>query len=960
MRRIPMLLALLGTAAIAGHAVFAADPPDRVNYQGVLRDAAGAPRNGAFDMTFRFFDASIGGNEILVDKHHASGTGAVVVSNGLFDVSLGGGSVGDGSAALPGDPYTTLAAVFRDFGAVWMEIAVGAELLSPRVRVQSTPYALHSKRAVSAASADTAATAADATTLGGRAASGYLNTSSTAQTKSGGLTVGDFAANGSFEVRGNTLKFGVPGASMWADATTLGLTAGEADTDDLRLFAGNDLLDGGAWFDGLGNAGFVSGDGNYYFHKGGAGISTLGRIFPDGDLTMTGDIRTDTGKLYLGGISRSIEAFDSGLATLRIQAGVTSTDTMELKAGLGAITLKGSGDLNLKSAGGNIEFRTSILHEASLDPNGLFTVEELKVRADSGSGGNIDVGSGRVTSFSSQLQVVAGGATDSLFLLAGDGVERGGVVIVADGGMEIQHDAGDVRFLNQAFAQTAKVSNFGRVTATEDLVAEGNEVHLGAPGSVRFVRNPTNDDVWIARDEDNNHAASTFSIFTNVGERQMQINDGPDAPTFFDGNVNANGLDYAEAFWITDPSLEAGEVVMFDPEHPGYVARSAEAYSTRLAGVISTQPGFVTGGSFNAEEETDPALAQEMKRAIAAQEHDTAKDLMLVLQQKRQERQRPVALAGRLPVKVDATYGAIQAGDHLTSSPTPGHAMVMQEAGPSIGVALEGFDGKKTGTILAFVQRGHYTPTSLITETREAQAQLADAVAARTPDPASGVQVMPANLQVVLDASGGEEARFSVFRDGQAGEPRSEVFRVDERGDVWAQGAFRPRSMDVAEAFRISEPVEPGDVLVVDRDRPGMYAKSREAADPAVVGVVASDPGVLLGGDMSRLLNESPDLVEALATARRSNDREAERDVWAEVERRFKAAHASVALTGTVLVKVDATYGAIRPGDALVASPTAGRAMRAAEPAAGNTVIGKALDAFEGGAGTIRMLVMLR
>jgi hypothetical protein len=496
--------------------------------------------------------------------------------------------------------------------------------------------------------------------------------------------------------------------------------------------------------------------------------------------------------------------------------------------------------------------------------------------------------------------------------------------------------------------------------AGRDVIVGASEIHLGTPGSTRFVRNTSNDDVWIARDEDNNHAASTFSIFTNVGERQLQINDGPDAPAFFDGNVNANGLDYAEAFWVSDPSLVAGEVVMFDPERPGYIARAAEAYSTRLAGVISTQPGFVTGGSFNAEEETDPALAQEMKRAMAAEEHDTAKEIMLALQQKRQERQRPVALAGRLPVKVDATYGAIEPGDHLTSSPTPGHAMRMSQAGPSIGVALEGFDEKRTGTILAFVQRGQYTPTSLITETQEAQARLADAVAARTPDPVTGVQVMPSNLQLVLDGSGEEEARFSVFRDGAAAEPRAEVFRVDERGNVWAQGAFRPRSMDVAEAFAVSEPVEAGDVLVVDREHPGKYARSRTPSDPAVIGVVAADPGVLLGGDMSRLLGESPDLVERLAAARRGNDRQEERRVWAEVERRFQATHAAVAMTGTVLVKADAAYGFIRPGDALVSSPTPGHAMRAVEPAAGYTVIGKALEPLESGVGTIRMLVMLR
>ena len=35
----------------------------------------------------------------------------------------------------------------------------------------------------------------------------------------------------------------------------------------------------------------------------------------------------------------------------------------------------------------------------------------------------------------------------------------------------------------------------------------------------------------------------------------------------------------------------------------------------------------------------------------------------------------PVALAGRVPVKADARYGAIAIGDPLTASPTPGVAI---------------------------------------------------------------------------------------------------------------------------------------------------------------------------------------------------------------------------------------------------------------------------------------------
>jgi hypothetical protein len=707
-------------------------------------------------------------------------------------------------------------------------------------------------------------------------------------------------------------------------------------------------------------------NGTFYF--GNSSTSETRAILSETSLNVNGSLITQGNNVWFGSGAK----ISADPTYLSVMAGDTNSDNLYLQAAGdvndGGIWVLGNSDMWLYSGSGLFGFANGATGNATalLGPNGDLALDgDLIADGDDlklgGQGASL-----KATSLSLVLQA-GNDNTDILTLNGGNDSADGSISIQGGGQMSLRAGNGTFQFYSGgAGSAMATLGSSGSFNVSQDLIAGrdvivgASEIHLGTPGSTRFVRNTSNDDVWIARDEDNNHAASTFSIFTNVGERQLQINDGPDAPAFFDGNVNANGLDYAEAFWVSDPSLVAGEVVMFDPERPGYIARAAEAYSTRLAGVISTQPGFVTGGSFNAEEETDPALAQEMKRAMAAEEHDTAKEIMLALQQKRQERQRPVALAGRLPVKVDATYGAIEPGDHLTSSPTPGHAMRMSQAGPSIGVALEGFDEKRTGTILAFVQRGQYTPTSLITETQEAQARLADAVAARTPDPVTGVQVMPSNLQLVLDGSGEEEARFSVFRDGAAAEPRAEVFRVDERGNVWAQGAFRPRSMDVAEAFAVSEPVEAGDVLVVDREHPGKYARSRTPSDPAVIGVVAADPGVLLGGDMSRLLGESPDLVERLAAARRGNDRQEERRVWAEVERRFQATHAAVAMTGTVLVKADAAYGFIRPGDALVSSPTPGHAMRAVEPAAGYTVIGKALEPLESGVGTIRMLVMLR
>jgi len=143
-------------------------PPDLIHYQGVLRDAAGAPSTGSFDMVFRFFDAPVGGNEILMDRHLLVDGTHVVVTTGQFSVEIGSGEILDGSG--PGD-YTTLRETFRDHGDLWLDIQVATETLAPRLRLASAGYAL------------------SASTLDGREADEFIDTSGNAQTKAGQLNL---------------------------------------------------------------------------------------------------------------------------------------------------------------------------------------------------------------------------------------------------------------------------------------------------------------------------------------------------------------------------------------------------------------------------------------------------------------------------------------------------------------------------------------------------------------------------------------------------------------------------------------------------------------------------------------------------------------------------------------------------------------------------------------------------
>ena len=120
------MVVLLGFTGLS----MAATPPERMNLQGVLRDNAGAPVNGAQAMTFRLYDTDVGcpgGGTLLLTDDHAS----VTASGGLFNAVLGAGTVTGGTAS-------SLREAFRDNSEVWVEIEVGGDGgMCPRHRTRS-------------------------------------------------------------------------------------------------------------------------------------------------------------------------------------------------------------------------------------------------------------------------------------------------------------------------------------------------------------------------------------------------------------------------------------------------------------------------------------------------------------------------------------------------------------------------------------------------------------------------------------------------------------------------------------------------------------------------------------------------------------------------------------------------------------------------------------------------------
>ncbi len=139
------------------------------------------------------------------------------------------------------------------------------------------------------------------------------------------------------------------------------------------------------------------------------------------------------------------------------------------------------------------------------------------------------------------------------------------------------------------------------------------------------------------------------------------------------GNINAKYQDVAE--WVfSSQSLAVGSVVILDPARSNQVISSARTYDTRVAGVISEQPGLTLG--------------------------------------ERGEGKVLVATTGRVLVSVDATKGPIRVGDLLVTSDVPGVAMKSQpikvggvfihRPGTIVGKALEPL-AKGSGKILVLL-----------------------------------------------------------------------------------------------------------------------------------------------------------------------------------------------------------------------------------------------------------------
>jgi hypothetical protein len=145
---------------------------------------------------------------------------------------------------------------------------------------------------------------------------------------------------------------------------------------------------------------------------------------------------------------------------------------------------------------------------------------------------------------------------------------------------------------------------------------------------------------------------------------------------------------------------------------------------------------------------------------------------------------------------------------------------------------------------------------------------------------------------------------------------------------VTVEGDVILRNADCAEEFAVTDPAlaPPGAVMVIGDG--GVAVHCTSPYDQRVMGVVSG------AGDYR------PALV---------------------LDRQGGTDRRPIALMGKVLCQVDASHGAIRPGDLLTTSSTPGHAMRASDRTrAPGATIGKALAALDAGQGMIPILAILQ
>ncbi|WP_199538148.1 hypothetical protein [Emticicia sp. C21] len=169
-------------------------------------------------------------------------------------------------------------------------------------------------------------------------------------------------------------------------------------------------------------------------------------------------------------------------------------------------------------------------------------------------------------------------------------------------------------------------------------------------------------------------ASGSIAIFQSGNSNVARID--KNGRGYFNNGTQTGGADLAEAFDVNGNTndFEPGDVLVISADKDRTVEKSAEPYSTLVAGVYATKPGILL-----TEENIDSELTGKV----------------------------PMGVVGVIPTKVCLEGGPIKRGDLLVTSSIPGVAMRANrskvEVGQVLGKALQEFDSATINKINVLV-----------------------------------------------------------------------------------------------------------------------------------------------------------------------------------------------------------------------------------------------------------------
>jgi len=673
-RNILLILATL-LLALALSMVALAEPPapgtadvtlagtvaSKISYQGRLTDAGGNPLTGSYNLVFQLWDDATAGSQVgsNIVRNNVS------VNNGLFTVDLD----------VPQSAFNGQ--------ALWLRIQVSGQWLSPRQELLPVPYALGLRPGAWINGDTTGAVVtvtnealdlalyAQGAAMGVRGV-GMTGVSGYGQVGVGGEGLTGVSGAGSWVgVYGDSAEgYGVRGSTSAPMTATVAGVYGSGDNAIGVMGTSLNSLGGlftsthgtGASVETLEGYGLnvQSGDNiGIYAHSG----RWTHPIYWFGHIGVFGNAEEGTGVQGMG----QTGGYFSGQQGVQASGTITGViGTADNTGGRGVIGIADNySGIGVYGSGG---FGVGVQGNGEIGVKGIGSVGygvwgegPTGVYGTSTSGYGVWGTSTNGTAVFGEGRTGVKGTSSTAY---GDGVEGEGPSGVY--GRSTSADGCGGCFVNLDGGIALYAYGNGGAASRAALRVDNSK---GGDGMAAYL---TNNSGYANAHLQNFGNGEVLVLQSNGGQflRAVTANWTPKFRLQYDGIGRAanswqgGGADFAEMLPAAD-GLQAGDVLVIGPD--GTLVLSSESYQTSVAGVYSTQPGFVGG----------QPVEGEVIGAI------------------------PLAVVGVVPVKVSAENGPIRPGDLLVTSSTPGYAM---KAGPNppqgtvIGKALEKLD-QGTGVI---------------------------------------------------------------------------------------------------------------------------------------------------------------------------------------------------------------------------------------------------------------------